>query len=89
MPAKSVNEMTKITAIYEIKPATKSEIRKRLERYEEDLATCQADLKKRYKNGNAEWQPNAVTVLREECKRRIAYYTPAIIELKWVLGKQE
>ena len=81
--------MTRITAIYEIKPATKSEIRRRLKRYEEDLVSCQASLKKRYKNGNADWQPNAVTILRDECKQRIAHYVPAIKELKWVLGEQD
>jgi hypothetical protein len=77
----------KITAFSVIKPATPQEIRNRLELYERDLKACQEDVKKRYKNGNPDWMPNAVTVNRNECKRRIAHYIPAIKELKWVLGQ--
>jgi hypothetical protein len=77
----------KMVAIYEIKPATKTEIKHRLKLYEKDLAECEADLKKRYKNGNPDWMPNAVEINRAECKRRIAHYIPAIKELKWVLGE--
>ncbi len=76
----------KIIAISEIKPATPKEIKHRLELYEKDLKECQADLKKRYKNGNPDYMPNAVTINRNECKRRIAHYLPAIKELRWVLG---
>ena len=79
--------MAKMTAIFEIKPATEAEIRHRLSLYEKDLAECEKDLKKRYKNGNPEWMPDAVKINRDECKRRIAHYIPAIKELKWVLGE--
>ena len=75
-----------ITAICEIKPATPKEIEHRLELYERDLKDCQASLKNRYRNGNHPYMSNAVTVNRNECKRRIAHYLPAIKELKWVLG---
>jgi hypothetical protein len=69
-----------------LKPATKKEMRERLALYERDLERCRKDLKSRPKNGNPSWMPNAVTVLHNECKRRIAYYEPAIKELKWALG---
>lgn len=81
--------MTRITAICPNKPPTKKEIKERLAMYERDLASCRADLKKRYKNGNAPGMPNAVKILRNECRRRIAYYVPAIEELKYVLGIDE
>jgi hypothetical protein len=73
----------KLTAIYELKPATRAEIQSRLLLYEKDLAACEADLKRKYKNGSAD----AVKINKDECKRRIAYYIPAIKELKWVLGE--
>lgn len=69
----------------ELKPPTRKEIKHRLELYEKDLAECESDLKKRYKNGNPDYFPNAVKVNREECKRRISHYIPAIKELKWIL----
>lgn len=78
--------MGRIIAIIPIKPATRAEIRHRLSLYEQDLALCQADLKKRYKNGNAPGRPNANRINNAECRRRIAHYIPAIKELKWVLG---
>lgn len=68
------------------RPATRKEMLERLALYEKDLASCQKDLKTRFKNGNPPGMPNAVTVLHNECKRRIAYYGPAIKELKWCLG---
>lgn len=79
--------MARITAICVVKPATPKEIRHRLFLYEKDMAECQADLKKKYVNGNTEWMPDAVKINRDECKRRIAHYIPAIKELKWVLGE--
>jgi hypothetical protein len=78
--------MAKLTAIFEIKPATTKEIRHRLSLYEKDLSECQADRKKKYVNGNPDWMPDAVEMNRDECERRIAHYIPAIKELKWVLG---
>jgi hypothetical protein len=74
----------KLTAIYELKPATRAEIQHRLLLYEKDLATCEADLTRKYKNGSAD----AVKINKDECKRKIAYYIPAIKELKWVLGEE-
>ena len=74
----------KLTAIYEVKPATRAEIQRCLLLYEKDLVKCEADLKRKYKNGSAD----AVKINNDECKRRIAYYIPAIKELKWVLGEE-
>jgi len=79
--------MGKLTAIYEVKPATITDIRRRLSLYEKDLALCETDLKRKYTNGNPEWMPDAVKINRVECRRRIAHYIPAIKELKWVLGE--
>jgi hypothetical protein len=78
----------KLTAIYELKPATRAETQRRLLLYEKDLVACEADLKTKYKNGNPEGMPDAVKINKDECKRRIAYYIPAIKELKWVLGEE-
>jgi hypothetical protein len=78
----------KLIAIYKLNPATKAEIKHRLKLYKKDLAMCKADLKIKYKNGNPDGMPDAVKINRDECKRRIAYYIPAINELKWVLGKK-
>lgn len=64
----------------------RSEIKHRLALYEKDLAECQLDLKRRHRNGNPPDMPNAVHLLRAECRRRIAHYIPAIKELKWVMG---
>jgi hypothetical protein len=65
---------------------TKSEIKKRLALYEKDLVDCKNDLRHDYINGNPPGMPNAIVINNKECRRRIAYYAPAIRELKWVLG---